>query len=212
MLSMCGIGCVVGAYVAIPSVQNKVNMVLLAFDTESSGEEADGSSLIMRIVQYDTVLSYIRGTEILGRGYRYFIEGLGYNKNGNGFQDLEPDAQPLMGLEGILMNLLLERGLVGVLVYFIYYIGITAIAFKYRKKYPNEATAVIAMIIGFMLFGNMTGELSEATITLLLSGAVLKVIYLRDRNACSPKSEPTLQYSQAQYCPSTSSVKGNLYE
>ncbi len=177
-ISVITFGCIVTSYLTIPSINEKVNMTVMAFDIDASGEEADGSSLVMRVMQYDNVLYHIGGHELLGRGYRFFIEGLGYNKNGNGFRDLQPDAQALMGLEGVLMNLLLERGIVGVLVYFIFFGGIVAIAFKYRKTNPDEATAIMAMIIGFICFGNMTGELSGATITLLLSGALLKIIRL----------------------------------
>lgn len=167
-----------GAYLVIPSVKEKVNSVFLAFDIEASGEDADGSSLVMRIMQYDNVLYHIRGQELLGRGYRFFTEGLGFNKNGNGFRDLQSDAQALMGLEGVLMNLLLERGVVGVIVYCIFYGGIFGLAFKNRKTNPDESTASMAIIIGFICFGNMTGELSGAIITLLLSGAMLKMIQL----------------------------------
>lgn len=171
ILSLC---ILLGAsYIAVPSIREKADTVATAFDAEN--EEMGESSLFMRFLQFATVFSQIQGHELLGRGYRYFIEDLGYDRNGNGFRDLPQDAQALMGLEGVAMNLLLERGYIGLGIYIVFYGGIIILAYKQRKNTKPEAACAISVLIGFISFGNMTGELSSATITLFATGLFLKL-------------------------------------
>lgn len=161
--------------VSVPAVREKAETVNTAFDADN--REMGESSIFMRIVQYAAVMYQIEGHETFGRGYRYFIEDLHYNENGNGFRDMPPDAQPLMGLEGVGMNLLLERGYVGLSIYFIFYAGLIILMCKYRKRAKLESACAAATIIGFVCYGNMTGELSSSILALLLTGLYLKLAY-----------------------------------
>lgn len=162
-----------GAYFTIPYVHDKVDMTLTAFD-ETQDTEGQ-SSLLGRALQYYTVWTYVQDHKVLGRGYRFFLDDLQFNKNGNGMHDLVPDARPMLGLEGVMMNLLLERGFLGVFCYLFFYISLICYAIRMRKKAKLEAACTVATLFGFICYGNMTGELSSAMITLFMSGIYLKL-------------------------------------
>lgn len=149
------------------------------------------SSIYMRALQFATVLYQIQGHEALGRGYRFFIEGLGFDKHGNGFRDLPSDAQTLMGLEGVAMNLLLERGYVGLLVYLMFYGGLMVFAYRRRKESRPESVCAITVLLGFICYGNMTGELSSPVITLFFAGMYLKLSVLRSSTTISKNNSAT---------------------
>lgn len=197
------------SYFSIPVFQEKINTTLTAFSVEKSSEDAS-SSLLGRLIQYDTAISYIQGHEIFGRGYRFFIEDLGYNRNGNGMYDLPEDAMPLLGLEGAIMHLILENGYFGVVCYLLFYIILISYCYRLRKynKLTSSLSAII--LIDFILYGNMTGELGSGVITFLLAGIFIKTTveskYLRKR---------TLKYSSTTYVKSKTRnsnprLQGNL--
>lgn len=165
------------SYRMIPAVKEKTDIVVTAFDSDN--QEMGESSLFMRALQFTTVISQIEGHELLGRGYRYFIEDLGYDKYGNGFRDLPLEAQTLMGLEGVAMNLMLERGYLGLAIYFVFYGGLVFFAYRRRKKTKIESVCAISILVGFVCFGNMTGELSSPVITLFATGLFLKLSVLQ---------------------------------
>lgn len=197
------------SYFSIPVFQEKINTTLTAFSMEKSSEDAS-SSLLGRLIQYDTAISYIQGYEVFGRGYRFFIEDLGYNRNGNGMYDLPEDAMPLLGLEGAIMHLILENGYFGVACYLLFYIILISYCFKLRKYNKLTSSLAAIILIDFLLYGNMTGELSSGVITFLLSGIFIKTTveskYLRKR---------TLKYSSTIYVKSKTRnshprLQGNL--
>lgn len=156
-------------------VSKKVDKTLAVLDYDHT--EIGSSSLSGRETQYLTVLMFISGHELTGRGYRYFTEDLGYGKNGNGQADLEGEARKLLGLEGALMGILLERGYIGVLFYVVFYLTVIIYALRLRNKSPSEVAVVESCLIVFISYGNMTGELNSAIITMFLSGIFLKLAY-----------------------------------
>lgn len=187
---ICGLSILlILSYATIPAVQEKTATVATAFDSEN--EEMGESSIYMRALQFATVLYQIQGHEALGRGYRFFIEGLGFDKYGNGFRDLPSDAQTLMGLEGVAMNLLLERGYVGLLVYLMFYGGLMVFAYRRRKESRPESVCAITVLLGFICYGNMTGELSSPVITLFFAGMYLKLSVLRSSTTISKNNSAT---------------------
>lgn len=177
LLTLCGLTAL--SYATIPFVRSKIDTVATAFD--SNNEEMSESSLYMRGIQFETVFKQIKGHEILGRGYRYFTMNLGYNKNGRGYRDLPESARGLLGLEGVAMNLLLERGFLGLTIYIIFYGGLIVVCYRRRKKTKFESAAAISIIVGFVSYGNMTGELSSAVISLFFIGLFIKLSDLRIR-------------------------------
>lgn len=160
----------------IPEVQDKINFLLSAVDTDSN---VSGSSANMRIRQYATVIMLVSSSPFFGLGYHYFYYDLGWSTG------LDVSLLPypeLAGLEGVLMGTLLERGIVGVLFYLIYYLIIIRYAYSLRKYDRAAAATCIAIIISFIAYGNMTGELNSGSPTLLFAGIFLKIGYLNKLN------------------------------
>lgn len=156
----------------IPQIRDKFDFILSSF---SSNSEVSGSSLQMRITQYATVFMLITASPIFGMGYNYFYLDLGWS---SGLNVAEMPYPELAGLEGALMSIILERGIVGVLIYIIFYGGLLWYANKIKGKDKDYSAISIAIIISFVIYGNMTGELNSAMPTLLFGGIFLKLAYI----------------------------------
>ena len=157
---------------SIPTIQDKISETMSIFDKDSS--KVGGSSIEMRIIQYTAVLYHIRGHEWFGRGLDFFNIDLGW---GEGKQFLVD--KDLFGLEGVIMNYLLERGIIGVLIYFTFYISLLIFIYKNRKLDKYTAALGIATLSSYLAFSNMTGELSSVFPTLLITGCCIKLLYLK---------------------------------
>ncbi len=155
----------------IPAVSEKLEFLMSAVDTSST---VAGSSAGMRIGQYLTVFYIVQASPIFGMGYQYFFYDLGWGLGLGAAYTVYPE---LCGLEGALMGIILERGIVGTLVYLIFYIGLIRSAMKLRSYAPEASAAATAIITSFVLYGNMTGELNSAVITLLYAGFFLAIGY-----------------------------------
>lgn len=162
------------AYSTIPVIHEKVDQTMTAFDTNS---QYSGSSIDMRVLQYLAVLYHIRGHELFGRGAGFFNIDMGW---GDGQFSTLVDKD-LWGLEGIVMNYLLERGVVGLLFYAVFYIIL--LCFLYRNRFTDRATSAfgLAIVFTYLAFANMTGELGSVFPTLLLVGCCIKLIYQNNK-------------------------------
>lgn len=167
------------AYFASEKVQYKIDNTLTAFDPDAAMEQGGSSTISGRQTQYLAAYALIENDMAFGRGYRFFTEDLGYGKNGNGQLDLQGDAKKLLGLEGVLMSTLLERGFVGVTVYFLFYLGLIVYAIRCIARSRDEAAVVLSIIIGYICYSNMTGELNSGLITFFISGYFFKLCKLR---------------------------------
>lgn len=171
---LAGLSCFILSYCFIPQVQEKTEFLLSAIDPDS---KVSGSSSSMRLEQYATVFMLIKDKPFIGNGHNYFLRDLGWDK---GEGAIATKYSKLAGLEGAIMSILLERGFIGVFVYSFFYIGLICFALKMRKKARSECATAIAILISFIAYGNMTGELNSASLTLLLSGFLLKLAYLKN--------------------------------
>lgn len=149
----------------------------LAFSTNTSMLAEGGSSIGMRIVQATAVLYYIDGHYMFGRGRDFFLIDMGWGDNGMKSL-LDKD---LWGLEGIYMNLLLERGIFGLLCWIVFCFSIFLFFFKHRKNYKDESALAISIVSIYVLFACMTGELNSALPSFLVLGMMLKMIALQER-------------------------------
>lgn len=158
------------AYMTIPIVNEKVDqMTTIVSDTK--GRDIGGSNVEMRTIQFATVLYYIKDTPEFGRGVRFFYYDMGWNKGKTGLRDSR-----LYGLEGVYLTDLLERGFVGYFLYLSIWIVILIYLLKFRH-YNRELSALgISIWLQYMIFANMTGELSSAFPTLLLIGCIFGVL------------------------------------
>lgn len=75
------------------------------------------------------------------------------------------------------MGLLLERGIIGLFSWAIFYVVILYKAFQYRKKDNLTAGICVTTIVVYLCFSNMTGELNSVFPTLLLVGCLFALLY-----------------------------------
>lgn len=165
------------AYMTVPSVGEKVDETLSMFDKNSNME---GSTVEGRNTQFTAVFYHIKDNLLLGRGYLYFVQDLGWGK-GKGYL-VDKD---LYGLEGVMMNYLLERGIVGLIFYYIYYISLFVHLWKRRKLEKTVSALGISVLAVYMFFANMTGELNSVIPTLLLVGCTVKLLDVKN-NVTTP--------------------------
>lgn len=167
-LSLLGIFLACISYMCVPAVQEIFDNMMTMFDKNSN---VTGSSMELRAVQYAAVLYHIQDNPLLGCGYQYFLIDMGWGQ-GREFL-LDPR---LAGLEGVIMNYILERGFIGVFLYLLFYISILYYFYTNRKKASMSIAFGISVLSVYLAFANMTGELSSVYPTLLLLGYVFKVI------------------------------------
>lgn len=153
------------SYSLITPVQELVDKTFSVF-TDTTGKEVSGSNLQMRGEQLAAVIMLTNGSETFGMGRGYFTEELGWGSDS--FQLWE-----LRGLEGLYLNKLLERGIVGLVFWIIVYTSLLYYFYK-RRKVPYKAGLIgFITIFSYMMFSNMTGELSSLYPTTLVAGIMM---------------------------------------
>lgn len=158
----------------VPAIRKVFFMMLTIFDATSM---VNGSSLAMRLLQFTTVLYYISGSYVwFGRGVHFFEQDLGW-ENGSA---LASDYD-LFGLEGIYLNLLLERGVVGFAIYLAMMVLILVFIIRHRKLGRLLYSLGLSVFLLYFLFSFMTGELLSATPTFYILGYVIANQTLRKR-------------------------------
>lgn len=167
-LSLLGIFLASISYMCVPAVQEIFDNMMTMFDKNSN---VTGSSMELRAVQYAAVLYHIQDNPLFGCGYQYFLIDMGWGQG----REFLLDSR-LAGLEGVIMNYILERGFIGVFLYLLFYISILYYFYKNRKKASMTIALGISVLSAYLAFANMTGELSSVYPTLLLLGYVFKVI------------------------------------
>lgn len=156
------------AYSFIPYVNDKIDTMVTIFDKNS---EVDGSSLEMRKTQFYAVLYHIKDTPFFGRGYNYFNIDLGWGKGKEFLIDTD-----LFGLEGVTLSYLLEKGLLGLVLYLSFYVSLFMYCLRNRHKSRFSCALGMAILATYFAFANMTGELKSVYPTLLLMGYIVRII------------------------------------
>lgn len=167
-LVICSL-CAIILFSSVPLLQEKFNEMISIFDKNSS---MSGSSIEMRILQYTAVWYHIRDHILFGRGLDFFKIDMGW---GEGKQYLVD--KDLFGLEGVIMNYLLERGIVGVCFYFFFYGYLLTFFIKHNHNNRLVSALCVATLVTYLTFANMTGELSSVFPTLLILGYGIKLLY-----------------------------------
>lgn len=157
------------AYNTIPVVEEKVNQVTDVFVENS---ETSGSSIQMRIIQYGNVLTRIEGHEWLGLGDGYW--GHTYVENPESIRDL-------LGVESVILSYLLERGIIGLVMWVAFYITIFLYFFRNRKKRKKLTGLGVSILTLYLVFSIGTGELGSVYPTMLLLGMTIKFIEHKNR-------------------------------
>jgi len=175
------------AYNTVPAVEEKVNQVTDAFVEDS---ETKGSSIQMRIIQYASVLIRIEGNEWLGLGKGYW---------GNAYAEDPESIRDILGVESVILSYLLERGIIGLVLWVFFYTIIFRYFKKNRKKRKKITGLGASILVLYLIFSIGTGELGSVYPTMLLLGIVIKsvesektkkiIIYARKKLSeplCSP--------------------------
>lgn len=149
--------------------RQKVDFALSIF--EEKNNEIGGSDLEDRAIQFARVVYYLEGNWWTGRGYDYFWIDLQFSQG----QEYSLDPE-LLGLEGVHLKYLLERGIIGYALYLIFYLLLLAYIWRHRKSNREEASAALCLLVMYLTFAHMTGELKSLAPTLLILGMFLRQI------------------------------------
>jgi len=161
----------------IPYISSITEQILSIIPGDESDQYAGGSSFEMRQNQFLAVLFHIKDDLLLGRGKGFFYFDLDYSGGLDTLKDKD-----LLGLEGVYLSLLLEKGILGAVFYYVYWISLIVFALVFLKKAKLECSAILSILVAYLGFAHGTGELSSLYPTLLLLGFFIKLNYLSYRN------------------------------
>lgn len=152
------------SYSTIGVVERKVDKLT---DIFKENPRVSGSSINLRMAQFKMTLRLIEGQEALGRGQGYFSKSWA-NDIGN--------VEGLQGLESVVFHHLLERGVIGFVLWVVFYAWLFYVFWRDRKRYMLLTGLGLSILIAYLSFAVGTGELRSVYPTLLLLGVVLKVL------------------------------------
>lgn len=151
-------------YLAVPIVHDKVDSII---NTVQGKDDISGSSLEMRDEQTYYAMLIVAEKPLLGHGLDYIMEGLGY-----GTDNYKGDSH-LLGFESYSYVLLIERGFVGFFLELFIWLAIIVYAFKNRKNDKENASLIIAYVLGFAFFSMSTGTLDTKIPIMFMTGVAL---------------------------------------
>ena len=152
------------SYLTIPAVEERVNQVT---DIFAENRETEGSSISLRMSQYGYVLIHAEGHEWLGVGKGYWEHT--YTKDWESIRGL-------YGVESVILQNLLERGIIGLVLWAAFYTIIFLYFWRNRKKRKKLTGLGVSILSLYLFFSIGTGELGSVYPTMLLLGFVIKAI------------------------------------
>ena len=164
MFGMIAVILIIISYNTVPAVEEKVNQMTDVFLEDG---DTKGSSIQLRMAQFMYVQIYTEGSEWLGLGSGYWA----YNF------DVDPRAvRDLYGIESVIFSYLLERGIIGLVIWATFY-TIIFLYFKRNRKRCKSITGLGASLLTlYLVFSIGTGELGSVYPTMLLLGFAIKSI------------------------------------
>ena len=157
------------SYNTVPAVEERVNQVT---DFFSENSETSGSSIQLRMSQYMTVAIHIEGHEWLGQGKGYW-EHI--------YTEDQEAVRGLYGVESVILQTLLERGIVGLVLWAAFYTVIFLYFWRNRKRRRQLTGLGVSILTLYLVFSIGTGELGSVYPTMLLLGMVVKIIEYKNR-------------------------------
>ena len=158
------------SYSTVKFVEERVDRMTDVFKENSKTE---GSSIDMRMAQMATTWYQLEGHELFGRGQGFWAYNL-KNDSGRRLDNLE-------GMESAVFQLLLERGIFGLVVWIVFYTWLFSVFWRDRHLQPKVAGLAASVWTAYVLFAIGTGELGTGYPTLLLLGMSLKVLEEKKR-------------------------------
>lgn len=156
-------------YSTSTTIRNSIDMTMDVFET--GGEKTSGSSIDMRNVQLIASTKYFLQSPILGNGYGYINNELGWGDRDN--SQLDSD---LYGFESIIYQLMIEQGLLGLFSKFLFFISLISYFAKNIKNNKKLSALGISIVFLFLSFSIGTGPLSTWPITMFFLGVIIKEI------------------------------------
>ena len=157
------------SYNTVPAVEEKVNQMTDIFVENS---ETSGSSIQLRTSQYMTVAIHIEGHEWLGQGKGYW-EHI--------YTEDQESVRGLYGVESVILQTLLERGIVGLVLWAAFYTVIFRYFWRNRKRMRKLTGLGASILTLYLVFSIGTGELGSVYPTMLLLGMTMKMIESKKR-------------------------------
>ncbi len=155
------------SYNTVPAVEEKVNQVT---DIFAENSETSGSSIQLRMSQYMYVAIHAEGHEWLGLGKGYWEY----------MHTKDPESiRGLYGVESIILQTLLERGIIGLVLWVAFYTIIFLYFWRNRKRRRKLTGLGVGILSLYIAFSIGTGELGAVYPTMLLLGFVIKTIGYR---------------------------------
>ncbi|MBF0252404.1 MAG: hypothetical protein HQL29_01175 [Candidatus Omnitrophica bacterium] len=161
------------AYWMSPELQESVDVSL---DVFQGGTKVPGSSMAMRESQFSGAYYYMQKSPIIGNGYKYIYNELGWGDRDRGGLDKE-----MYGFESIVYELMIEQGIIGLFSTFFILSMLLIYFMKKRKINKSLAELGFAMTLFFVMFAVATGPLGNWPITMLLLGSIIKTLVLLER-------------------------------
>ena len=152
------------SYNTVPAVEEKVNQVTDIFVENS---ETSGSSIQLRMSQYMYVAIHAEGHEWLGLGKGYWEHIYKENRK---------SVRGLYGVESVILQTLLERGIVGLVLWAAFYTVIFLYFWRNRIRRKKLTGLGVSILSLYLVFSIGTGELGSVYPTMLLLGFVIKSI------------------------------------
>ena len=169
MYGMIAMILMIMSYYTIPAVEDKVNKVTDVFVEDS---ETKGSSIQMRMTQYASVLIRTEGNEWLGLGKGYWAYSYAKDRR---------SAEGIYGVESVILQYLLERGIIGLILWATIYSIIFFYFWRNRTKRKTLTGLGASTLTLYLVFSIGTGELGSVYPTMLLLGMTMKMIETKKR-------------------------------
>lgn len=149
------------AYLSVPPITEMVDMTINTIFHQSN--EVTGSSIEMRMNQLSGAISLWSQDPIFGNGYKYIFNELSLSENNY--------STEMAGYESLVFSLLIERGVVGIIVYLIFFI--TLFIYFYNNRYYRYSQLGIAIMAAFLASAIGTGTLDSWCNTMILCGFII---------------------------------------
>ena len=169
MYGMIAMILMIMSYATIPAVEDKVNKVTDVFVEDS---ETGGSSISLRMSQYMYVLVYTEGNEWLGLGKGYWAHSYAEDKE---------SVSGLYGVESVILQNLLEQGIIGLILWATFYSIIFFYFWRNRTKRKAITGLGASTLTLYLVYSIGTGELGSVYPTMLLLGMTMKMIESKKR-------------------------------
>jgi hypothetical protein len=158
------------SYFLIPMVQTSINNLL---DLLTTGGSQGGSSIQMRILQLLSAIKIFLESPILGHGLNYINRILGWGT------ETYTSTEDLAGFESIIYQVMIEKGIVGIISIYLIIRNIIVYFRKMNKIDKNISALGISITVAFLTYAIATGPLGSYPLSMFIIGILIKTTTLK---------------------------------